>query len=257
MAEIRAKKRLGQHFLKDLTAAERMANCLELKDIEHVLEVGPGTGVLTQYLLKRDCTLHAIELDRESIPVLVAKFPSIAPRLHHADLLHWELPEPLASEPFALVGNYPYNISSQIVFWMIDKRDQIPEMAGMFQREVALRLAADPGSKIYGVTSVLTQAYYRIDYLFTLDEHAFIPPPRVKSGVIHLKRHAVMPDVPYKDLARVVKTAFGMRRKTLRNALKSLTFSNLELLESVAHLRAEQLSVADFINLAKHLSHGN
>jgi 16S rRNA (adenine1518-N6/adenine1519-N6)-dimethyltransferase len=257
MANIRAKKSLGQHFLKDLTAAERMANCLELQGIEHVLEVGPGTGVLTQYLLNLDCTLHAIELDRESIPILVAKFPSLAQRLHHADLLRWELPEPLSSEPFALVGNYPYNISSQIVFWMIDKRDQIPEMAGMFQREVAMRLAADPGSKIYGVTSVLTQAYYQVDYLFTLDEHAFIPPPRVKSGVIHLRRHAIMPDVPYKDLARVVKTAFGMRRKTLRNALKSLTFSNLELFESVAHLRAEQLSVADFINLAKHLSHGN
>lgn len=256
MAEIRAKKQLGQHFLRDLSAAERMAHALKLDEAQHILEVGPGTGVLTQFLIERPATLHAIELDRESIPVLHAKFPHISARLHHADLLKWREPEPLASEPFALAGNFPYNISSQIVFWMLARRERIPEMAGMFQKEVAQRLAAGPGSKIYGVTSVLTQAYYDVAYLFTLDEDAFDPPPKVKSGVIHLTRKPDPPEIPYKDLATVVKTAFGQRRKTLRNALKSLTFSQPNALEDVAQKRAEQLSVADFVHLAKMLNHG-
>ncbi|MEK9829653.1 MAG: 16S rRNA (adenine(1518)-N(6)/adenine(1519)-N(6))-dimethyltransferase RsmA, partial [Schleiferiaceae bacterium] len=181
MAEIRAKKALGQHFLRDLSAAERIADALSLEGYGQVLEVGPGTGVLTQYLMPKYVEVHAIELDRESIPVLQSKFPSLSARLYHADLLRWNLVEPLATQPFALVGNYPYNISTQIVFWMIDHRALIPEMVGMFQKEVAERIAAGPGSKVFGITSVLTQAYYDVDYLFTLDEGAFDPPPKVKS----------------------------------------------------------------------------
>ena len=256
MAEIRAKKALGQHFLRDLSAAERMADRLSLDGYHRVLEVGPGTGVLTQYLLPRNLELHAIELDRESIPVIQSKFPEISARLYHADLLKWSVPEDLASEPFALVGNYPYNISTQIVFWMIDRRAQIPEMVGMFQKEVAQRIAAGPGSKVYGITSVLTQAYYEVDYLFTLDEGAFDPPPRVKSGVIHCRRRAEMPDVNPKHLALVVKTAFNQRRKTLRNALKSLNFAETGPMETLAQRRAEQLDVHEFIALAQSMTHG-
>ncbi|MDG1253541.1 MAG: 16S rRNA (adenine(1518)-N(6)/adenine(1519)-N(6))-dimethyltransferase RsmA [Schleiferiaceae bacterium] len=256
MAEIRAKKSLGQHFLRDLSAAERMADQLSLMGYERVLEVGPGTGVLTQYLAKKEIELHAIELDRESIPVLQSKFPALSARLYHADLLRWTLPEGLADAPFALIGNYPYNISTQIVFWMIDRRDQIPEMIGMFQKEVAQRLAAGPGSKIYGITSVLTQAYYEVDYLFTLDEGAFDPPPKVKSGVIHCVRKAEMPEVNPKYLSLVVKTAFNQRRKTLRNALKSLNFAETGPMESLAQRRAEQLDVHEFIALAQSMTHG-
>jgi 16S rRNA (adenine1518-N6/adenine1519-N6)-dimethyltransferase len=256
MAEIRAKKSLGQHFLRDLSAAERMANCLSLTAYDKVLEVGPGTGVLTQYLAQKEVELHAIELDRESIPVLQSKFPTLSARLYHADLLKWNLPESLSEAPFALIGNYPYNISTQIVFWMIDHRAQIPEMVGMFQKEVAQRIAAGPGSKVYGITSVLTQAYYDVTYLFTLDEGAFDPPPKVKSGVIHCVRKAEMPEVNPKHLALVVKTAFNQRRKTLRNALKSLNFVETGPMEALAQQRAEQLDVQDFIALAQSMTHG-
>ena len=256
MAEIRAKKSLGQHFLRDLTAAQKMAAALRLSGYEHILEVVPGTGVLTQFLHPLRTTLHAIELDRESIPVLQSKFPEMSGRLYHADLLKWSIPSPLDSVPFALVGNYPYNISTQIVFWMIDRRLQIPEMVGMFQKEVAQRIAAGPGSKVYGITSVLTQAYYDVDYLFTLEPEAFDPPPKVKSGIIRCVRKAQMPEVNPKHLALVVKTAFNQRRKTLRNALKTLNFADTGLLEAVAQQRAEQLSVAEFIALANSLTHG-
>ncbi|NDA06555.1 MAG: 16S rRNA (adenine(1518)-N(6)/adenine(1519)-N(6))-dimethyltransferase RsmA [Flavobacteriia bacterium] len=256
MAEIRAKKALGQHFLRDLSAAERIADALSLEGYAQVLEVGPGTGVLTQYLLPKAVEVHAIELDRESIPVLQSKFPSLSARLYQADILRWTLVEPLATQPFALVGNYPYNISTQIVFWMIDRRAQIPEMVGMFQKEVAERIAAGPGSKVFGITSVLTQAYYDVEYLFTLDEGAFDPPPKVKSGVIRCVRKAIQPDVHPKHLALVVKTAFNQRRKTLRNALKSLNFVETGPMETLAQQRAEQLSVNDFIALAKSMTHG-
>jgi 16S rRNA (adenine1518-N6/adenine1519-N6)-dimethyltransferase len=256
MAEIRAKKALGQHFLRDLSAAERIADALSLEGYAQVLEVGPGTGVLTQYLLPKAVEVHAIELDRESIPVLQSKFPSLSARLYQADILRWTLVEPLATRPFALVGNYPYNISTQIVFWMIDRRAQIPEMVGMFQKEVAERIAAGPGSKVFGITSVLTQAYYDVEYLFTLDEGAFDPPPKFKSGVIRCVRKAIQPDVHPKHLALVVKTAFNQRRKTLRNALKSLNFAETGPMETLAQQRAEQLSVNDFIALAKSMTHG-
>ncbi len=255
MAEIRAKKQLGQHFLKDLGAAQRTALALSLAQCSQALEVGPGTGVLTQYLLERPLTLYAVELDRESIPVLLSKFPQISGRLFQADLLRWQEPPELLEAPFALVGNFPYNISTQILFWMLERRDRIPEMVGMFQREVAVRICSGPGNKDYGITSVLAQAYYRCEYLFTLEPEAFDPPPRVKSAVIRLERLPKDPLVPYRDLALVVKTGFGQRRKTLRNALKCLTFSSPDALESVANLRAEQLGVDQFIALAQALRH--
>ena len=147
MAEISAKKKLGQHFLRDLSAAQRTAEALTLAECSQALEIGPGTGVLTQYLLQRPLTLHAVELDRESIPVLQSKFPQLSARLYHADLLRWQEPIELTEAPFALIGNYPYNISTQILFWMLDRRDRIPEMVGMFQREVAVRICSGPGSK--------------------------------------------------------------------------------------------------------------
>ncbi|CAI8343137.1 MAG: Ribosomal RNA small subunit methyltransferase A [Owenweeksia sp. TMED14] len=254
MAEIRAKKHLGQHFLIDLEAAEKISNALSFLGYDKVLEVGPGTGVLTQFLIKKPIELHAIELDRESIPVLHSKFPEMSSRLYNEDLLKWNEPKLLKENKFALIGNYPYNISSQILFWMLSKRDQIPEMVGMFQKEVGIRIASKPGNKNYGITSVLTQAYYEVEYLFTISPDSFLPPPRVQSGVIRLRKKTLTPDVEYKTLALVVKTAFNQRRKTLRNALKSLSFDDTKFLDTVSQQRAEQLSNDQFITLAQSLN---
>ena len=250
--KIRAKKHLGQHFLKDLSIARSITDALSGEGYSNIVEVGPGMGVLTQYLLKKDFITHVIELDRESVSYLQAEYPQLSQRIYSADFLKINL-DTITDQSFALIGNFPYNISSQILFKALDYKNQIPEIIGMFQKEVAERVASSPGNKKYGIISVLLQAYYNIEYLFTVDEDVFDPPPKVKSGVIRLRRNDEKKlGCNEKFFKQVVKQAFSQRRKTLRNALKPLigkSVSNDPILE----LRAERLSVKDFVYLTNQL----
>jgi 16S rRNA (adenine1518-N6/adenine1519-N6)-dimethyltransferase len=261
--KVRAKKNLGQHFLKDLSIAERIADTLA--DFRHlpVLEVGPGMGVLTQFLIQKGYNLKVVELDSESVSYLRLHFPSsLDKRIIEADFLKLPLdgPEVFDGQPFALIGNYPYNISSQIFFRVVDYRDLIPICSGMIQKEVAERLAAQPGSKTYGVLSVLIQVWYDIEYCFSVPPGVFNPPPKVQSAVIRMVRNNVR-QLPCaeKDFRTLVKTAFSTRRKTLRNCLRNLVqdwqpdhFSDI-LQDPLFDQRAEQLSVQDFIDLTVRL----
>jgi 16S rRNA (adenine1518-N6/adenine1519-N6)-dimethyltransferase len=253
--DVRAKKGLGQHFLKDNSVAQRIVDSLSGNNML-VLEVGPGMGVLTGLLLQRsDITIHAVEIDRESIAYLRRYFPDLQPRLIEGDFLRMEL-KTLFSSPFAVIGNFPYNISSQIFFKILDNRDYIPEVVGMVQKEVAERIACPPGSKTYGILSVLLQAYYNIEYLFTVHEHVFVPPPKVKSGVIRLTRNEVQSLGCDEALFRsVVKTTFNQRRKTIRNSLKPLLGDKNLTEHPLLGKRPEQLSVAAFIELTNHLQY--
>ena len=252
---VRAKKHLGQHFLKDQSIAQRIAGSLTGHGgYTHVLEVGPGTGVLTQYLIpewKGDLSL--IELDRESVAYLKDHFPGKSFNLVDGDFLKMDLPLPNTS-PFAIIGNFPYNISSQIFFRVLELRDDVPEVVGMIQKEVADRLVSPPGNKQYGILSVLLQAFYDLEYLFTVEPYVFIPSPKVRSAVIRLKRNDVKSlecdEVLFK---RVVKQGFQNRRKTLRNALKPLNLPLSEISDEVLSKRAEQLSVEDFVQLTLKL----
>ena len=250
--KVRAKKHLGQHFLKDLSVARSITDALSGESYTNIIEIGPGMGVLTQYLLTKDFITHVIELDRESVSYLQAEYPQLSQRIYSADFLKLNL-ETITDQPFALIGNFPYNISSQILFKALEYKDQIPEIVGMFQKEVAERIASSPGNKKYGIISVLVQAYYNIEYLFTVDEDVFDPPPKVKSGVIRLSRNDKKKlDCNEKFFKQVVKQAFSQRRKTLRNALKPLIgksgFNDPKL-----ELRAERLSVKDFVYLTNQL----
>lgn len=250
--EVRAKKALGQHFLKDENIACQIAESLTGLT-PHVLEIGPGMGVLTKYLYdKENIDFHAIEIDTESVEYLHAHYPSL--HVIEGDFLALDL-STLFSEPFAVIGNFPYNISSQILFKVFDNRNRIPEVVGMFQKEVAERVAAKPGSKTYGILSVLLSAFYNIEYLFTVHEHVFNPPPKVKSAVIRLQRNDVTSlECDEKLFVQVVKTGFNQRRKTLRNALRQLNMSLDAVPETLLSLRAEQLSVSDFITITNSLS---
>lgn len=254
MSKVRAKKHLGQHFLKDESIAERIAKMLSGEGYSKVLEIGPGMGVLTQFLLKEEYETWVVELDGESVTWLQAHFPKLSNRILHTDFLKHDLSREFGDEPFAIIGNFPYNISSQIVFKVLEMRDQIPEFGGMFQKEVAVRITTGPGSKDYGILSVICQAYYEVEYCFTVDEHVFDPPPKVKSGVMKMTRKDGAPEVEFKHLKMVVKTAFNQRRKTLRNALKSLPFNHTEKTESMLGQRAEQLSYIEFVELTKVLT---
>ena len=252
MQKVRAKKSLGQHFLVDLDIAERIALSLSGHRQLPVLEVGPGMGVLTQFLLRQGLDLTVVELDRDSVAYLNTNFPQLAGRIIEADFLKLDLKQIYGDRPFCIIGNYPYNISSQILFKVLDYKDQVVCCSGMFQREVAQRVAAGPGSKTYGILTVLLQAWYDIEYLFTVDEHVFNPPPKVKSGVIRLTRNQVQHlDCNERLMRTVVKTAFGQRRKTLRNSLRPLLPPGVTapLERPVFGLRPEQLSVAQFIEL--------
>ncbi len=262
---VSAKKHLGQHFLTDQSVAQRIAETLPEDGPTHVLEIGPGTGVLTVYLLQRPVDLLAVELDTESVRYLQEVFPlEIASRnlpyksfqVLQADFLKLD-PAPLfGGEPFALTGNFPYNISTQIVFRLLEFRHRIPVFSGMFQKEVAQRICAGPGSKTYGILSVLAQAYYRAEYCFTVPPHVFDPPPKVESGVIRLvRRDDADPDWDEQALRTLVKTAFNQRRKTLRNSLKSLHLSDNLKEDTIFDRRPEQLSVPEFIALAKRIAH--
>ncbi|MBP8823016.1 MAG: ribosomal RNA small subunit methyltransferase A [Flavobacteriales bacterium] len=247
---VRAKKHLGQHFLKDEEAARRIADSLTLHGgCRRVLEVGPGTGALTTHLLQRtDIDLSCIELDAESVVHLRAKWPHL--KVVYGDLLQLDL-EHVATPPLAVIGNFPYNISTQIIFKVLAHRDSVPEVVGMFQKEVADRLCAGPGNRTYGITSVLARLWYTLEPLFTVEADAFIPPPKVRSAVIRMRRNArtALP-VDEKLLASLVKTAFGQRRKTLHNALKGFAPLGGKVPEAYARKRAEELSEEDFLTLA-------
>ncbi|WP_017732883.1 16S rRNA (adenine(1518)-N(6)/adenine(1519)-N(6))-dimethyltransferase RsmA [Nafulsella turpanensis] len=255
-AKVRPKKRLGQHFLTDQRIAQKIAGSLSgWKDYEQVLEVGPGMGVLTQYLLQDSrFTIHAVELDEESVQYLHQHFKEMSERVYHQDFLKKKLDD-WFSEPFALIGNFPYNISSQIFFKVLEYRQQIPEVVGMIQKEVAQRIAAGPGSKTYGILSVLIQAYYEVEYLFTVPPGVFNPPPKVHSAVIRFRRNEVEQlDCDEKWFFRIVKQGFQNRRKTLRNALKALNLTEEVKALPLLDKRAEQLSVADFVFLTQKIT---
>lgn len=249
MKEVRAKKYLGQHFLRDLDIARRIADSLVFDGTMPVLEIGPGMGVLTQYLLQNpNIELTAVEIDAESVAYLRKRFPEL--NLLEADFLKMKLEEFFPSS-FCIIGNYPYNISSQIFFKLLDYRHQVPCLSGMVQKEVAERIASKPGHKAYGILSVLLQAYYDVEYLFTVSEHVFDPPPKVKSAVFRLTRNRrEQLDCDETMFKTVVKTAFNQRRKTMRNSLRSLVNNDTELLRNnIFDKRPEQLSVDEFVAL--------
>ena len=249
MTEVKAKKFLGQHFLTDERIAERIVESLST-ETNHVLEIGPGMGVLTKYLIKKDeLDFHVVEIDRESVAYLHDHYPTLD--VIEGDFLQYDLTS-LFQDTFSIIGNFPYNISSQILFKVFDNRDKVTEVVGMFQKEVAERVAAGPGSKTYGILSVLLSAFYNIEYLFTVNENVFNPPPKVKSAVIRLKRNDVKGlECDEKLFTQVVKTGFNQRRKTLRNALRQLNMPLDKISEEILAKRAEQLSVAQFIEITK------
>ncbi|MCI7081376.1 MAG: 16S rRNA (adenine(1518)-N(6)/adenine(1519)-N(6))-dimethyltransferase RsmA [Paraprevotella sp.] len=269
MKSVRPKKQLGQHFLTDQEVAQKIANTVDACPGLPILEVGPGMGVLTQYLLPKGRPVKVVEIDTESVAYLKEHMPQLGEDILEDDFLRMPLDRIFSGEPFVLTGNYPYNISSQIFFRMLEYRDLIPCCTGMIQREVALRMAAAPGSRTYGILSVLLQAWYDIEYLFTVDEHVFCPPPKVKSAVIRLTRNSVT-SLPCQEslFRRVVKTTFNQRRKTLRNNIRPLltqidteqTGKGIQpkdhtewLAQPLFQKRPEQLSVQDFIQLTLSL----
>jgi 16S rRNA (adenine1518-N6/adenine1519-N6)-dimethyltransferase len=248
---MKAKKSYGQHFLNNEVIAARIADSLMLT--EHygdVIEVGPGQGMLTKYLLDRTFDLHAVEADQDMITYLHQHYPSLMPRLVYKDFLKLPLEELVADRPFAIIGNFPYNISSQIVFKMLDYKAQVPELVGMFQREMAERIIAPPGGKEYGVISALVQAFYEGKNLFTVKPGHFNPPPKVTSAVIRLTRKEDQElGCDPKWYTKVVKQAFSQRRKMLRNTMKAFLGDHELLKESFFQLRPERLSVAEFVQL--------
>ena len=249
MQKVRPKKALGQHFLVDLSIAERIADTLQDYAGSPVLEVGPGMGVLTEFLLAKGHDLRVVELDGESVDYLERNFPQLDGRIIADDFLRLNLGT-IYDGQFCIIGNYPYNISSQIFFKVLDYRDRVVCCSGMLQKEVAERITAKPGSKTYGILSVLLQAWYDCEYLFTVSEHVFNPPPKVKSGVIRLTRNsATTLGCDEAKFKTVVKTAFGQRRKTLRNSLKPLIGDAAIAADPIFNRRPEQLSVDDFVNL--------
>lgn len=249
MAQVRAKKYLGQHFLRDMDVARRIVESLPFDKNIPVLEIGPGTGVLTQFLLQiADIKLKVVELDSESVNYLRFHYPSL--EIIEGDFLKTNF-DKIFPEKFNIIGNFPYNISSQIFFKVLDNRDKIPSVVCMIQKEVAERMAAKSGNKTYGILSVLMQAFYSIDYLFTVHEHVFDPPPKVKSAVIRLSRNDVKSIQCDEQLfKKVVKTAFNQRRKTMRNSLKPLVPKESAMYkDSLFDKRPEQLNVQEFVEL--------
>ena len=249
--EVRAKKALGQHFLTDQSIARTIVDSLTRDNpVRDTLEVGPGMGVLTRYLLEReDIDLKLVELDSESVEYLLTHFAGMQGRLYEADFLKLEL-HSLFPGQYRVIGNFPYNISSQIFFKILDDKDRVPECVCMIQKEVADRIAEKPGSKTYGILSVLLQAWYDIDYIISVGSGAFAPPPKVQSAVIRLRRNGRSElGCDEKLFKQVVKTAFNQRRKTLRNALKPLLREGIDTLDPVFDLRAEKLGVEDFVRL--------
>ena len=270
MRYVRPKKALGQHFLTDLSIARRIADTVDTCPALPILEVGPGMGVLTQYLVQKGRDLRVVEIDDESVAYLQQHFPALEGRIVADDFLRMPLEALFDGQPFVLTGNYPYNISSQIFFRLLDYRHLIPCCTGMIQKEVAERIAAAPGNKQYGILSVLLQAWYRVELLFTVPENVFNPPPKVKSAVVRLTRNDVSQlGCDERLFRRVVKTTFNQRRKTLRNNIRPL-LSELDqqaqregrpvrdhaafLSDPMFGLRPEQLSVQDFVGLTNNVA---
>lgn len=261
---IKAKKHLGQHFLNDESIAQKIATTLSFDSYDSVIEVGPGTGVLTKYLLKKDINLVAMDLDTESITYLKQNFPIEHSEILNSestlnvvegDFLNYDLTSLFGEKQFAITGNFPYNISTQIVFKMLEMKEQVPEFSGMFQKEVAERICKKEGSKTYGILSVLVQAFYDAEYLFTVPPEVFNPPPKVHSGVLRLKRKDNFKlECDEKLFFKVVKTAFNQRRKTLRNSLKTFDLSDILTEDAIFGQRPEQLAVADFIGLTQKIA---
>lgn len=255
MKEVRAKKHLGQHFLTDLGIAKDIATAITGHGgYKAVLEIGPGMGVLTQFLLEQETwPLYVAEIDTESVKWLNVHYPKLQGKILEGDYLQMNMKDVLPT-PYAVIGNFPYNISSQIFFKVLEDREDVPEVVGMLQKEVAERLSAGHGNRDYGILTVLLQTWYDVEYLFTVPEHVFNPPPKVKSGVIRVRRNTrTSLPVDEKLHKMVVKQSFSQRRKTLRNALKSLNLPPEVTSLPTFDLRAEQLSVEDFITLTQTL----
>lgn len=254
MKKVRPKKNLGQHFLTDLNVAKAIADTVDACPDLPVLEVGPGMGVLTQYLIEKPRELRVVEIDRESVAYLHERFPQLIEKVIEGDFLRMDLSQLFNGGQFVLTGNYPYDISTQIFFKMLDNKELIPCCTGMIQREVAQRMASTPGTKAYGILSVLTQAWYSVEYLFTVDEHVFNPPPKVKSAVIRMTRNEVT-DLGCDErlFKRVVKTVFNQRRKMLRVSLKQIVpadvLANVTDGNDILTRRPEQLSIPEFVEL--------
>ena len=254
MELVKAKKHLGQHFLKDLNIAQKIADTLSLVNYKKVVEIGAGMGVLTQFLLKKDTEVYVVEIDKESVAYLEAHYPELRGKIIADDFLKYDIAGYLR-EPFAIIGNFPYNISTQIVFKLLELRDYVPEFSGMFQKEVAERICEREGSKTYGILSVLVQAFYEATYLFTVSEGVFNPPPKVKSGVLRLVRKPNYHlDCDEALFFTIVKTAFNQRRKTLRNSLKPLLTNETLKKNSIFDKRPEQLPWQDFVFITKEIS---
>lgn len=259
MKQVKPKKNLGQHFLTDLTIAKRIADTVDACPDLPVLEIGPGMGVLTQYLVAKQRPVKAVEIDKESVVYLHDRFPKLVDNIIGEDFLRMDLTTIFGGGQFVLTGNYPYDISSQIFFKMLENKDLIPCCTGMIQREVALRMAAQPGNKTYGILSVLIQAWYDVEYLFTVDENVFNPPPKVKSAVIRMTRNAVT-DLGCDErlFKRLVKTVFNQRRKMLRVSIKQM-FGAVKPGEEffagpLMTMRPEQLTIAQFVELTNQVA---
>lgn len=254
MSKVKAKKQLGQHFLNNQSIAQRIVDSLDPQLSNYVLEIGPGMGVLTQFLLQNNnYQTSVIEIDTESVAYLQEHFPQLDDRILGEDFLKFDISAHFDNK-VSVIGNFPYNISSQILFRVLDYKDQVPQVVGMFQREVAQRIASPPGNKSYGILSVLLQAYYDIQYLFTVDENEFTPPPKVKSGVIALQRNSVNKlDCDEKLFFRIVKTCFNQRRKTIRNSIKPI-LKDQKIDDDLLNKRPEQLDVAQFVILTNLVS---
>ena len=255
MKLVRPKKFLGQHFLKDLQVAQDIADTVDTCPDIPILEVGPGMGVLTQFLIPKGRPLKVVELDFESVAYLKENFVQLGDNIIEQDFLKMDLNSLFDGKPFVLTGHYPYNISSQIFFKMLEYKDLIPCCTGMIQKEVAERIAAKPGNKTYGILSVLIQAWYRVEYLFTVHEHVFNPPPKVKSAVIRMTRNETQDlGCNEKLFKQIVKTTFNQRRKTLRNSISPILDKNSPLsADPLFNKRPEQLSVEDFIELTNRV----
>lgn len=255
MGLVKPKKFLGQHFLKDLSIAKDIADTVDECPGLSILEVGPGMGVLTQFLMEKGREVKVVELDFESVAYLRENFPALEGNIIEDDFLKLKLEKLFDGRPFVLTGNYPYNISSQIFFKMLDYKDLIPCCTGMIQKEVAERIAAGPGSKTYGILSILIQAWYKVEYLFTVHEHVFNPPPKVKSAVIRMTRNETKELGCNERLFKlIVKTTFNQRRKTLRNSISSILEKGNPLSnDPVFNKRPEQLSVQEFIELTNRV----
>jgi 16S rRNA (adenine1518-N6/adenine1519-N6)-dimethyltransferase len=254
MNDVRAKKHLGQHFLTDESIAKNIADTLNFEGYDITLEIGPGMGVLTKYLLDKPTETYVIEIDRDSVEYLDTHYPKLQGKIISKDFLRYNINEVFEGKPFAIIGNFPYNISSQIVFKCLELRHQVPEFSGMFQKEVAERICEKKGTKAYGILSVLVQAFYEAEYLFTVPPDVFNPPPKVNSGVLRLRRKEIF-TLPCSEklFFSVVKTGFQQRRKTLRNSLKSFNLSDNLKEDVIFDLRPEQLTVDQFIELTQKI----